>query len=389
MKKNRRKLAIVTTHVVQYYAPWFQMLALRNVIDVKVFYTWSQSQKKKFDEGFGKVVQWDIPLLEGYEHEFVQNTSSRPGLTHFDGLVNPDLVQKIEEWGATAILVIGWNYRSHFGAMRYFKGRIPVIFRGDSHLLDETGGWRTWLRRRVLRFVYRFVDTALYVGQNNKAYYEKHGLKNHQLVFAPHAIDNQRFARSAEQQQQAADAWRKNLDIDAEKVVVLFSGKFEQKKQPGLLVEAAKNKKFQSVHFILIGNGSLEQRLKKEAAGLSNVTFLPFQNQSKMPQVYRLAQVFTLPSQGPGETWGLAVNEAMACGRAVLVSNKVGCATDLVENGKNGYIFEAGNSADFQNKLAEIIHNKEFIEQAGQYSQKQITEWNFEKICETIENNVD
>src|ERR1700752_1695452 len=120
-----KKLAIVSTHPVQYNAPLFRLLAERNKIQLKVFYTWSQSESGSiFDPGFGIEKKWDIPLLDGYEHCFVPNTAADPGSHHFTGIKNPGLVNDIKEYQPDAILVYGWNFHSHLKVMRYFKGRV-------------------------------------------------------------------------------------------------------------------------------------------------------------------------------------------------------------------------------------------------------------------------
>jgi glycosyltransferase involved in cell wall biosynthesis len=106
-----------------------------------------------------------------------------------------------------------------------------------------------------------------------------------------------------------------------------------------------------------------------------------------MPVLYRLADVFVLPSKGPNETWGLAVNEAMACEKAVLVSDKVGGAIDLVENGKNGYVFEAGNLEELVKKLSKF--NKHNSELFGKESKKMISNFNFLNICQVVEDLLD
>ena len=74
-----------------------------------------------------------------------------------------------------------------------------------------------------------------------------------------------------------------------------------------------------------------------------------------MPSVYKSADVFVLPSGGPGETWGLAVNEAMAAGKPVLVSDKCGCAPDLVDDGVNGFVFKNGQVDDLKDKLERMV----------------------------------
>jgi hypothetical protein len=69
-----KKLAIITTHPIQYHAPWFKLLTERKKLNVMVYYTWGQLEhNSKYDPGFGKNVEWDIPLLEGYEYRFVKN----------------------------------------------------------------------------------------------------------------------------------------------------------------------------------------------------------------------------------------------------------------------------------------------------------------------------
>ena len=78
----KKKLAIITTHPIQYNAPWFQLLAKRNNIEVKVIYTWSQSKTSVKDKNFGKQITWDIPLLEDYDYEFIENSAKDPGPQH-------------------------------------------------------------------------------------------------------------------------------------------------------------------------------------------------------------------------------------------------------------------------------------------------------------------
>lgn len=374
------KLAIIVTHPIQYYAPLFRNLAKE--LDLMVFYTWSQSQGKVLDKDFGIERQWDIPLLEGYNFRFINNISKNPGSHHFKGIITPTLIQEIKNWQADVLLVFGWNFHSHLKAMRYFKGRIPVIFRGDSTLLDEPKGFsfRKILRRIALTWVYRHVDYALYVGKANKAYYLSHGLRENQLIFAPHAIDNDRFSELSEEQEAFIRQKKIDFGIRAGDTTFLFCGKFQPKKNPMLLLEAFRQLNLANAHLIFVGNGELEAQLKAEAELVKNVHFLPFQNQFMMPAIYRIGDILCLPSSGPGETWGLAVNEAMACSRAVLVSDKCGCAADLVQNGVNGYVFRSDDIEDLKDKMQMLIKQRDRINKYGAASNKMISRWNFESI---------
>jgi glycosyltransferase involved in cell wall biosynthesis len=380
------RLAIISTHPIQYNAPLFSLLAKSARINVKVFYTWSQSESgAKYDAGFGKIINWDIPLLEGYEYEFVENVSPSPGVAHFKGIDNPGLISKISAYNPTALLVYGWSYKSHLAAMRHFKGKVPVIFRGDSTLLDEGNSIKKILRRVFLKWIYRHVDYALYVGSNNKEYFLKHGLKESQLILAHHAIDNDRFRGSKVQLENEAAEWRTKLGISESDFVFLFAGKLENKKNPAFIIEMADKFNDSQTKFLLVGNGELEQELK-EKANKSNVIFLDFQNQEKMPLVYRLGNAFILPSVGPGETWGLAINEAMACGRAVIASDKCGGAIDLIKKGYNGYVFSYSNLNGFSNEIADVKKN---AEQMGNNSLKKIEEFSFANIVAAIESLIE
>lgn len=381
-----KKLAIITTHPIQYNAPWFRLLASRGKIEIKVFYTWSQSETGlKYDPGFGKNIEWDIPLLDGYEYEFVENVSRKPGTRTHNGIVNIQLIQRINEYHPDAVLVNGWNFNSHLKCLRYFHKKIPVLFRGDSTLLDEQKGIRKLLRQIVLKRVYRNIDYALYVGSQNKRYFLKHGLKEEQLVFVPHAVDNARFAAN-DINKAAGEKIKKDLNIPEDDWVFLFAGKLEPKKDAQLLMEAFKKVNNSNVHLVIVGNGELEKQLKQSAEGLPNIHFLEFQNQRMMPAVDLMAHVFVLPSKGPGETWGLAVNEAMAAGKPVLISDKCGCAIDLVENGVNGWVFQSGNEQDLSEKIKLLIKNRSNLDKMGHASLQKIQAWSFERIAEGIEN---
>ena len=351
-----KKLAIITSHPIQYNAPLFALLAMENQIDLKVYYTWGvDSNKEKYDRDFQQNIKWDIPLLEGYHYQFLNNISKDPGSHHFKGIINPDLNQEIEKWGADIVWVWGWAFDSHLKALRYFKGTKEVWFRGDSTLLDEPLGFsvKKILRRVFLTWVYRHVDKAFYVGTHNKAYFLKHGLKEKQLVYAPHAIDNDRFADPTGEYANHAKNWRKELSITDDQQVILFAGKFETKKNPFFLINLAKELPSNEYKIVFVGSGPLERDLKKQAT--ENCIFLGFQNQKMMPIVYRLADIFVLPSVGPGETWGLAINEAMACGIPVIASDKCGGAIDLIKSCSGIIIKDGLKHADINQLLVNFI----------------------------------
>lgn len=384
-RARQPRLAIVATHPIQYQAPLFRRLTAGGVLDIHVFYGWEgAAERPVFDRGFGRAVQWDIPLLEGYDHTFVRNRAQDPGTHHFGGLDNPELVPRVLAWEPDAVLVFGWSFRSHLQTLRSLHGRVPLFFRGDSTLIGERRGLRRSLRRLWLRWVYRNVDVALYVGTRNRAYFLAHGLGDHQLHWAPQAIDNKRFADPDGGHGSAARAWRLRLGIPEDGVVILFAGKLDATKAPDLLLDAFLALNAPEGHLVIAGSGALEGALRSRSGGHPRVHFLGFQNQSRMPSTYRLADVFVLASRGT-ETWGLAVNEAMAGGLPVVVSDQVGCAPDLVVEGENGYVVRAGEVGALRLALEAVLGDYTCRTRMGRASSRIIEGWNMDRQAESIE----
>ena len=340
-----KRLAILSTHPIQYNAPLFRIIAADTDIELKVFYS-KVTEEVRFDKGFGQEVTWDIPLTEGYDHASYE-ASTKAGLT--------DMLGAMERFLPDAVLVFGWNFPGHFATMKHFKGRVPVWFRGDSTLLDPMPFWQRWVRRAWLNYVYWHIDKAFYVGQANLRYFRWCGLQESQLVYAPHAVDNDFFMANDAERTAAALKIRKELGISETAMVFLFVGKLEAKKQPLELAQAFLET-FQEdpeidAHLVVIGSGALEGDLNAQSLDSQCIHLVGFKNQSEMPIWYRVGDVLCLPSRGPGETWGLAVNEAMACGCRAIVSDRVGCGEDLIREEQNGMIVTADDSEDLKRAL--------------------------------------
>jgi glycosyltransferase involved in cell wall biosynthesis len=369
------RLAFIVSHPIQYYVPIYRELAKRvreggkvgksegekvGVSALKVFYTWRDAGPAR-DVRFEKTFAWDIPLMEGYDFEVVPNTSPEPGTHHRRGLINPDLVERVEAWKPDAVHITGYNYVSHGQAIRELsKAGIPVIFRGDSHLLDGRGPWWRWvIKKSILSKVYRWPKGFAYVGQANRNYYQAFGVPEEKLFPVPHTIEVGRFAEPNDELEGRALAWRRELGIPDDHFVFLYAAKLEPRKRSDRLLESFVKADIPNTTLLFVGSGALETELRSQVAGgewqvkgngvfergTKRVVFLEFQNQSRMPLVYRLGDVLVLPS-GFWETWGLAVNEAQACGRPSLVSDCVGCARDIVREGENGAVFRTDDWED-------------------------------------------
>lgn len=373
-----KKIAIISSHPIQYYAPWFRYLANETDLDLKVFYLWDFGITEQVDKGFKQVIKWDIPLLEGYASEFVPNHSRHPGTSHFWGLRNPTLIQRVKSFAPDAVLLMNYNYASLYHFIWQWPKRLaPLLFRGDSHRLFPSGGIKDTLRRLWISTIYRHFSGLLYVGKANANYFKHYGVSDAKLFFSPHAIDNQRFFAQAKSTQIEAAEWKAALGIPQEHRVILFAGKFSEKKRPIDLFNAFLKANLDKISLLFVGTGPLVDELRLKASSYKNIFFAPFQNQSQMPRTYAASDVFVLPSYGSGETWGLAVNEAMCLGKPIIVSDHVGCAQDLVHPGKNGLVFRAGDVESLAESLQTAFSNIGQLERWGRKSQEIIRSYSY------------
>ncbi|MDD2765421.1 MAG: glycosyltransferase, partial [Opitutaceae bacterium] len=230
------RLGIVLSHPTQYYSPWFRWLRAQTALEFRVFYLWDFGVARRHDPEFGAQFAWDVDLLDGYESEFVPNTARRPGTDRFRGLQNPDLIQRLAAWRPDLILLFGYRYASHLRTILWCRRQhIPLIFRGDSHLLGQPRP--SLLKRCALRMLYRQFAAITYVGAANRAYFETFGVPAGRLHFAPHAVNHELFDPRHPVHRDAAARLRTELNLPPRSRVVLFAGKLVPRKQPRALLE--------------------------------------------------------------------------------------------------------------------------------------------------------
>lgn len=381
---SKKKLAIILSHPTQYHSPWFQYLALQGLFDIKVFYLNDTHVRSVVDPGFKMSFCWDIPLLEGYAYEFI---SQYQRISWLQGCV---LYQRIKSFSPDMILMMGYQRLAYYQFLLLWNQQhCPIIFRGDSHRIFLKPSMVETIKRWVITIIFKKFSAFLYVGKANYEYFMYHHVAEEKLFYAPHAVDNDRFISYIPQAQKEALIWKNELGIPKEFRVILFAGKFEQKKRPLDLLHAFKHAQLSQTALLFVGAGDLEKELKKEAQYIKNVYFAPFQNQRLMPRTYALADVFVLPSYGAYETWGLAVNEAMCMKKPVIVSSHTGCARDLIKEGQNGFVFKAGDVDDLAICLKKILASDVNRELLGENAQQHIQAFSYQKITQGLHQTVD
>jgi len=347
------RIGFLVSHPIQYYTPIFRELAKR--CDLTVFFAHRQSAEQQADAGFGVAFDWDIDLLSGYRSQFLTNASRRPSTDHFWGCDTPGIRQEIAQGRFDAFVVPGWALWSYWQAVwACRRTRVPVLVRGDSQLLGRRNPLLRGAKKLAFARLLRCFNGYLYVGQRHREYLMHYGAPPSRLFFSPHCVDNDAFRAGAEAARQRAMG--EGVRPSGKKRV-LFVGKLVPRKNPLDLLRAAAllQSRGMPLEVAFAGSGELAGQLEQFArtAGLA-VRFHGFVNQGKLSAIYASADVVALPSDA-SETWGLAINEGMACGVPAVVSEAVGCGPDLVEPGKTGAVFALGDVAGMAEALESVF----------------------------------
>jgi glycosyltransferase involved in cell wall biosynthesis len=352
------RLAVVVSHPVQYYAPLFRALAAR--CDPHVFYGQQLTPEQQGADGFKATFTWDVDLLSGYASTTLRNVSRTPGTETFANCDTPEIGARLREGRFDCVLVMGWYLKCYVQTLLAAKRmQLPVIVRGDSHLETPRSALKRYVKELVNPILLRLFNGALYVGEKSRAYYEHYRYPTHRLFFSPHCVDNDWFAARATAE--ARDRLRQAHGIDRDAFVVLFSGKLVPLKRPLDVVAAAARARAdgRNVEVMVAGSGVLDDDIRQRAAELGvPLHMLGFRNQTGMPPAYVAADALVLPSEH--ETWGLVANEALACGRPVIVSDSCGCAPDLAADGKAGRITPLGDTGAIAAAIGDLIGRPPF-----------------------------
>lgn len=335
---ERIRLAILSTHPIQYHSPWFRALARQPEIDLHVYYC-HRTMAHEQGVGFQVPFEWDIPLLDGYPHSFIRNVATSPSLDGFNGLNTPEIAEIIAARAADVALVNGWHYRSAWQAIRAcWRHNVPIMARGDSHLRSPRSTFRRAAKALPFRAIIPRFSGCAPVGTWSREYFLHYGANPERVFVIPHTIDVERWRIEAEKLKSQREMLRERWRLDANLMTFLFAGKFVAKKNPLDFIRAVSRARADgaSVQGLMVGDGPLRVECEGEvrATGAS-VRFAGFLNQSQIASAYTVCDALVLPSE---DTWGIAVNEAMACGLPCIVSDRVGCGPDLINRQNTGEI---------------------------------------------------
>ncbi|MBI1840574.1 MAG: glycosyltransferase family 4 protein [Verrucomicrobia bacterium] len=334
-----KKLFVFESHPVQYRAPVYRVLhemcRENGQASIHVYYASDVSLRGHRDPGFGRTLSWDEPLLEGYPCTVLGNERGEP-LSGFRSLCGAGLFRILAKERPSATLLTGlayvWDWTAYLSAQAL---GIPVWMRTETQdrAFARSRG-KAFIRRLGYRVAYHFVRRALPIGRLNAEHYLAHGIPAHRHVWAPYCVKDRFLGGDPDDREACRSRLRKRLGFEPEDVVLLFCGKLQRKKNPGLILEAlaqCEPSVRARLGVLYVGSGELEPGLRGRARELGDarVAFTGFKNQTELAPYYLAADILVLPSRQEGETWGLVANEALLAGKRVILSRHAGCHADF------------------------------------------------------------
>ena len=386
---RRVRLAYLVSHPIQYQAPLLRRIAQEPDIDLTVFFGSDFSVRAYQDAGFGVDVKWDVPLLDGYKHVFLPSLHDSDDVSIASPL-NYGIVSNLRGRNGEPPFDVLWIHgyatvNAMHGMLAAKALGIPVLMRSDSSLRDRArSGIKLAIKKVFFDGLKMLVDGVLTIGSLSADYWHHYFGDEVPQFLMPHAVDNRYFAERAGAARAGRAALQTELGLDPSRPVVLFASKLQQRKLCTQLIEAycrlaPATGTEPHPYLVIVGDGEERAALERQAAatGLGSIRFCGFRNQSELPGFFDLATVFVLPSRH--EPWGLIVNELMNAARPVIVSDDVGCATDLIEDGVNGCIYPVGDVSALTSALRRVLEKPGTAEAMGERAFERIQRWSFEE----------
>ena len=323
----RRRLVILTEIISPYRIPLFNALAQHSEVDLHVIFLAENDPTLRQWQVYKEEIRFSYQILPSWRKRFGKyNLLVNRGAT--DALLNcsPDL-----------ILCGGYNYIASWQALRWAMAKkIPFVLWSESNAKDLRRGHALveFLKSEFLGKCSGFVVP----GRAAREYLcaDKNIMED--VVFtAPNAVDNDLFAKAAAAARENADRHRRELALPRDFFLVAGrrvreKGVFELLAAYAKLEESIR----QRVGLVFVGDGESRRQLEQQAASISPgvIRFAGFAQREQLASYYALAEALVLPTYA--DTWGLVVNEAMACGLPVILSHAAGCAAELVKENWNG-----------------------------------------------------
>ena len=373
-----RKLVLLTEIIAPYRIPVFNALAHEPGIDLHVIF---------FSENDPALRQWLIYKDEIHFSYEVLN-SRRLRLGRLNLLLNRGLAAAVRKAAPDAIICGGYNYAASWHAQSWARrNRVPFLIWVESTIQDlrQGGPLIEALKTCFLRRCSAYVAA----GKSSSEYLLEFGIQPRLIFTAPNAVDNDFFATQAAAVRSRAHDERQALGLPER--FFLFVGRLIRAKGVFDLLNAYASlppETRERVGLVLCGDGEVRGELQTQAAKIApgRIVFPGFVQREKLAAYHALAETLVLPTHS--DTWGLVVNEAMACGLPIIVTGVAGCAADLVEDGWNGRVVAAHDVRQLASALSLLAADPPLRVRMGDHSRERIALYSPERCASGMAQSV-
>jgi glycosyltransferase involved in cell wall biosynthesis len=370
----KRRIAIVTEIIAPYRIPVFNALSAQSDVDLKVIF---------LSENDPVLRQWPIFKDEiRFPYEVLPSRRLRVGGLNL--LLNRGLAASLKSFSPDAIICGGYNYPASWQAQRWaHRHEKRFVLWSESNQQDARTGNKP-IENLKARFL-RGCDGFVVPGKSAAAYLRSLSVDADRVFIAPNAVDNKFYSAHAETARSDQHTFRENFGLPQR--YILFVGRFVPEKGVFDLLDAYA--KLDSglraeVGLVFAGDGAAKEDLARraEAMGSGAIRFTGFTQREVLAGLYAFADVMVLPTHS--DTWGLVVNEAMACGLPVVLSDVAGCAADLVEDGWNGHVVPSRNVERLTVAIDSILRQPDRSRQMRLNSLKRIEKYSPEACADGL-----
>lgn len=360
----RPRFAVVASHPIQYYAPFYRALAAADRLDVHAIFASRIGLDKTFDPGMGVPITWKTDLLAGYSHEFLPEAPTIKTAT-FWSINNSSISTVLDRHRPDAVLIHGYTMVTMLRALAWCRRRgVPALMISDSSLHSETRPLARIGKRALLPLIFSQFSAFLSIGDANERYFDAFGVPAERIFRVPNVIDEGFWQKRAVHGEERL-RWRAKLGLTDADLAVLFVGKLMSRKRPADLFAAlellAKSpSKGRRVRLIVAGDGEQRAELQARAKGLP-VDMLGFINMDELPGIYAAADVLAHPAEK--ETFGVIAIEAAILGLPLVLSDRVGAIgpTSIARPGENTLVYACGDVAELAAILRRLADEPETL----------------------------
>lgn len=368
--KSKIKIAIVSSHPIQHLCPQYVSFSHNDHVECKVFFGSALGLRKYMDPNFGQEVHWNNLKLDQFNHHFLNG----------DKIIQPDknldadtLEKELESYQPDVVFTYGYFQKLQRRTYRWaMQNNIPLVYISDSELRRRTNRFKQFVMSLYLRRYFSPISYFLTMGDANEEYYRKHGVSASRMIRMHYPIDFDTYKRAYQEKENLRRTTRNKYGISENEIVLSVVGKLVPWKNQDHIIDAMTLLEEEGilVHLFILGSGEMKEALEVKAKQLkkSKVHFTGFVNSDQLPSYYAATDVYVHPASL--EPHSVAISEAIMMGCPIILSDRCGSygETDDVQVGKDGYVFEFGNTKDLAEKLKLLITDQAKRESFGKYA---------------------